>query len=88
MGGALPMSVYSASFDMNHAMSCHKGRLPTLRTSQWGPRPKYQMWKEVCANMANEPELKPLDRENLQLRTSNHEDEASLDIRAIYRFLE
>ena len=28
------MSVFSASFDMDHVMSCHKGRLPTLHRNE------------------------------------------------------
>ena len=62
-------------------MSCHKGGLPTLRHNEVRDITA-EMIKEVCTNVEIEPRLRPLDGENLQLRTTNREDEVRLDIRA------
>ena len=70
-----------ATFDVDHAMSCHKGGLPTLRYNEVRDITA-KMIKEVCTNVEIEPRLQPLDGENLQLRTANREDEARLDLRA------
>ena len=70
-----------ANFDIDHAMSCHKGGLPTLRHNEvWDITA--EMIKEVCKNVEIEPRLQPRDRKNLQLRTANHEEEARLNLKA------
>ena len=70
-----------AIFDVDHAMSCHKDGLPTLCHTEVRDITT-EMIKEECTNVEIEPRLQHFDRENLQLRTANCEDEARLDLRA------
>ena len=72
---------YGATSDVDYAMSCHNGGLPTLRHNEVRDITA-EMVKEVCTNVEIEPRLLPLDGENLQLRTANREDEARLNLRA------
>ena len=51
-----------ATFDVDHAMSCHKGGLPTLRHNEVRDITA-EMIKEVCTNVEIEPRLQPLDGE-------------------------
>ena len=68
-------------FSVAHAMSCHKGGLPTLRHNEIRDLAA-ELLREVCHNDSVEPGLQALDSEHIGPRTANREDEARLDIRA------
>ena len=68
-------------FSVDHAMSCHKGGLPTLRHNKIRDLAA-ELLKEVCHNVSVEPGLQALDGERIRPRTANRENEARLDIRA------
>ena len=73
-------------FSVDHAMSCHKGGLPTLRYNEIRNLAA-ELLREVCLNVSVEPGLQALDGEHIRPRTANREDEARLDIQS-ERFLE
>ena len=68
-------------FSVDHAMSCHKGGLPTLRHNEIRDLAA-ELLREVCHNVSEEHRLQALDGEHIRPRTANREDEARLDIRA------
>ena len=69
------------AFSVNHAMSCPKGALPSIRHDRIRDITA-QLLTEVCPNVAIEPTLQPLTGERFSLRSTNVEDEARLDIKA------
>ena len=68
-------------FSVNHAMSYHKGGLPTLRRNETRDLAA-ELLREVSHNVSVQPVLQALDGECIRPRTANREDEARLDIRA------
>ena len=62
-------------------MSCHKGGFPTLRHNEIQDLTA-NLLKVVCPNTCIEPGLQSLDGEAFQLRTTNTEEDARVDIRA------
>ena len=69
------------AFSVNHALSCPKGALPSIRHDRVRDITT-QLLTEVCPNVAIEPTLQPLSGERFSLRSTNIEDEARLDIKA------
>ena len=72
--------VCGTSFSVDHAMSCHKGGLLTLRHEIRDLAA--ELLREVCHNVSVEPRMQALDGECIRPCTANREDEARLDIRA------
>ena len=66
---------------VEHALSCSHGGFPALRYNDIRDITA-KCLSEVCHNVAVEPELQPLTRESLQLRTANSEEGARLDVSA------
>ena len=73
--------VCSEGFTIDHALSCPRGALPTIRHNEirdlTGTLPT-----EVCPDVSLEPALQPLTGETLTLISFNHQDEARADIAA------
>lgn len=70
-----------AAFTVNHAFSCPKGALPSIRHNRIRDITA-QLLTEVCPSVAIEPTLQPLTGGRFSLRSSNVEDEARLDVKA------
>ena len=66
---------------VNHALSCPKGPLPSIR-HDCIRHITTQLLTEVCPNVAIEPTLQPLTGERFSLRSTNVQDKARLDIKA------
>ena len=60
-------------------MCCHKGGFPTLRHNEIRDLSAHLL-REVCPNTGIEPGLQPLSNENFQLRTTNTDHDARVDI--------
>ena len=69
------------AFSVEHAMTCHKGGIPTLRHNEIRDLTA-ELLKEQASNVSTEPRLQPLHDERFQFRSANREDEARLDVRA------
>ena len=69
------------AFSVNHALSCPKGALPSIRHDRIKDITA-QLLIEVCPNVAIEPTLQPLTRERFSLRSTNVENKARLDIKS------
>ena len=68
-------------FSVDHAMCCHKGGFPTLQHNEirdWSAN----LLREMCPNAGIEPGLQPLSNETFQLRTTNTDHDARVDIMA------
>ena len=73
--------VCSESFTIDHALSCPRGALPTIRHNEIRDLTG-TLLTEVCPDVSLEPALQPLTGETLTLISSNHQDEARADIAA------
>ena len=69
------------SFTIEHALSCPKGRFPSLIHNEVRDLTA-NLLSEVCNNVVLEPHLQPLSGESLQCKTANHDDNIRLDIAA------
>ena len=69
------------SFTIEHALSCPKGRFPSLRHNEVRDLTA-NLLSEVCNNVVTEPHLQPLSGETLQYKTANRDDNTRLDIAA------
>ena len=72
---------YGVVFSVNHALSCPKDALPSIRHDHIRDITA-QLLPKVCPNVAIEPTLQPLTGERFSLRSTNIEDEARLNIKA------
>ena len=66
---------------VDHAMCCHKGGFPTLRHNEIRDL-SANLLREVCPNTGIERGLQSLSNETFQLRTTNTDHDARVDIRA------
>ena len=64
---------------VDHAMCCHKGGFPTLRHNDIRDLCA-NLLREVCPNTGIAPGLQPLSNETFQLRTTNMDHDARVDI--------
>ena len=60
--------------DIQHAMSCKKGRFITIRHND--------LLTEVCKDVDIEPQLLPVMGETFENRTANTSNEARVDIKS------
>ena len=67
------------SFSVEHALSCPKGGLPSIRHNEIRDLTA-TLLTEVCSQVATEPELQPASQEDFSLSTANVQDGARLDI--------
>ena len=67
------------SFSVEHALSCPKGGLPSIRHNEVRDLTA-TLLTEVCSQVATEPELQPVSQEEFSLSTANVQDGARLDI--------
>ena len=63
-------------FSVDHTLSCPKGAMPSIQGIT------AELLTEICPNIGIEPTFQPLNSEVFNLRTTNTEDEARLDIKA------
>ena len=78
----LPSScVCGSSFQVDHALSCHRGGFPSIRHNELRDLTAHLL-TEVCSNVGVEPALQPLGSERMDYRSANTEDSARLDIKA------
>ena len=68
-----------SSFSVEHALSCPKGGLPSIRHNEIRDLTA-KLLSEVCSQIATEPELQPVSPEEFSLSTANTQDGARLDI--------
>ena len=68
-------------FSVNHAFSCPKGAMPSLRHNAIR-NITAQLLTEVCPNVCVKPTLQSLTGESFPLRSANTEDNARLDVKA------
>ena len=68
-----------SSFSVDHALSCPKGGLPSIRHNEIRDLTA-KLLTEVCSQVATEPELQPVSSEEFSLSTANTQDGARLDI--------
>ena len=76
----LAHSVHVALPLVDHAMTCHRGGIPTLRHNEVC-NPTAEFLAETAPGVSTEPRLQPLHDEVFQRRSANREDEARLDVR-------
>ena len=67
------------SFSVEHALSCSKGGLPSIRHNEIRDLTATLLTK-VCSQAATEPELQLVSQEDFSLSTANVQDGARLDI--------
>ena len=67
------------SFSVEHALSCSKGGLPSIRHNEIRDLTA-KLLTEVCSQVATKPELQPVSSEEFSLSTANVQDGARLDI--------
>ena len=73
--------VCGVSFSTDHAMICPHGGMTIVRHNEI--RDLTTNWmNEVCTDTKKEPQLQPLSGENILPRTSNKQEEATVDIKA------
>ena len=68
-----------SSFLVDHALSCPKGGLPSIRHNEIRDLTA-KLLMEVCSQVATEPKLQPVFPEEFSLSTANTQDGARLDI--------
>ena len=68
-----------SSFLVDHALSCPKGGLPSIRHNKIRDLTA-KLLTEVCSQGATEPELQPVSPEEFSLSTANTQDGARLNI--------
>ena len=79
----LPSHCYcGATFTTTHAFSCHRGAFPTIRHNRIRDLTA-ELLTEVCTGVEVEPHLQPLSGETFENRTTNIEDNARLDVKAM-----
>ncbi len=66
-------------FTVEHALSCSRGGCPTIRHNEIR-NITANLMSEVCPDVGIEPTLQPVTEEHFQLRTTNREDGARLDV--------
>ena len=71
----------STQFTVDHAMTCHMGGFPTIRHNEIRDITAFLL-TEVCHNVCTEPQLQPLNGENMTAQSANTDDGARVDIRA------
>ena len=71
--------VCNENFTIDHALSCPRGALPTIRHNEIRDLTG-TLLTEVCHNVSLEPPLQPLNGEVMNHATSNQQYEARLDI--------
>ena len=71
-----------AQFNTTHAFNCHKGAFPTIRHNRIHDLTA-QLLTDVCPSVEIEPHLQPLSGETFPHRTTNLEDNARLDVKAL-----
>ena len=69
------------TFSVEHALSCNRGAFPIHRHNEIRDLTA-ELLSQVCHDDCLEPGLQKLDNEHFQLRTTNTEDNARLDISA------
>ena len=67
------------SFSVEHALSCPKGGLPSIRHDEIRDLTA-KLFTEVCSQIATEPELQPVPQDELSLCIANVQEGARLDI--------
>ena len=67
------------SFSVEHALSCPKGGLPSIRHNEIRDLTA-TLLTEVCSQVATEPELQPVSQEDFSMSAANVQDGARLDI--------
>ena len=67
------------SFSVEHALSCPKGGLPSIRHNEIRDLTA-TLLTEVCSQVVTEPELQPVSQEEFSLSSANVQDGARLDI--------
>ena len=65
-----------------HAFNCHRGAFPTISHNRIRDLTA-QLFTEVCPSVEVEPHLQSLSRETFPHRTTNLEDNARLDVKAL-----
>ena len=75
----LHTSSLCSSFSVDHALSCPKGGLPSIRHNEIRDLTA-KLLTEVCSQVATEPELQPVFQEEFSLSTANAQDGTRLDI--------
>ena len=68
-----------SSFSVDHALSCPKGGLPSIRHNEIRDLTA-KLLTEVCSQVATEPELQLVSPEEFSLSTANTQDGARLNI--------
>ncbi len=66
-------------FTVEHVLSCSRGGFPTIRHNEMH-NITANLMSEVCPDVGIEPTLQPVTEEHFQLRTTNREDGARLDV--------
>lgn len=77
--GLPSVCVCGKSFSVEHALSCPRGGLPSVRHNELRDITA-QCFTEVCHGVGIEPGLQPLTQETLIHSTANSEDGARLDV--------
>ena len=70
-----------AKFTVDHTMTCHMGRFPTLHHNEIRDITA-TLLTEVCNNVATKPSLQPLSGKSMTAHSANIEDGAHVDNRA------
>ena len=73
--------VCGKSFTVDHCLSCTHGGYTIMRHNELRDITA-NLLQKICSDVQVEPPLQPLSGEHLQLRTSNREDGARLDVAA------
>ena len=81
MDGLPSICACGTPFDQNHAMICKKGGFVCMRHDEVRDITA-QMLKEVCHDVAVEPQLLPLQGEQLARRSANTSGDARVDVSA------
>ena len=69
---------WGSSFSIEHALSCPKGGLPSIRLNEIRDFTA-KLLSKACLQVATEPELQPVSPEDFSLSTANTQDGARLD---------
>ena len=81
IAGVSSQCACGAPFSVDHAMTCHKGGLPTLRHNEVRDLTA-ELLSETSHCVSIEPKLQSLHDEEFQFHTANREDGARLDVQA------